>query len=131
MNAGFQNKLKIKHLGGKNFELLARLTFYSEEYERTFITPKGFITDFASIPWFAQSFCQVLGNNIRSAVLHDWHCTPDGKTCNNVSQKDADAIFREGLRVDNVRASKVVLMSSGVGLFQRIKYLFKKEKYNG
>ena len=130
MKAGFRNKLQVTHMGGKMFRLDRDLKFYSEIYDREFIAPKGMHTDFASIPWLAQSFCQVLGNNIRSAVLHDFHCTEEGKKANKVSQKDADILFKEGLSVDQVRWSKARIMHRGVRGFQRLKYLFKKERYD-
>lgn len=128
--AGFKNQAEIRHIGGKHFQLLKPLKFYSVRYEREFEAPADILTDFASIPWFAQSFCQVLGNNLRSAILHDFNCTPEGKKANNVNQKQADDLFREGLAVDQVRWGKARVMYTGVTGFQRIKYLFKREKYN-
>lgn len=129
MKAGFKNWADLRHIGGSNFLLLADLVFYSAKYGREFVAPEGTPTDLASIPAFAQSFIQVLGNNLRSAILHDFHCTEEGKKANGVSQKITDDLFREGLSVDNVRWSKARVMYSGVTAFQRIKYLFKKEKY--
>lgn len=123
---GFKDFAELRHIGGSNFELLKDLVFYSAKYEREFIAPKGIITDLASIPAFAQSFCQVLGNNIRSAILHDFHCTDEGKEANKVNQKQTDALFKEGLSIDNVRTSKARVMFAGVSLFQRIKYRFKR-----
>ena len=130
--AGFKTDIDIRHIRGKNFLLLADLVFYSAEQERYYTAPAGITTDFASIPWWAQSFVQVLGNNIRSAVLHDFHCTAEGKEANQVSQKLTDDIFREGLAVDEVRRSKARVMFTGVTGFQRIKYFFKRgESYDG
>lgn len=128
--AGFKNQAELRHIGGKHFQLLKPLTFYSVKYGREFTAPAGMLTDLASIPALAQSFCQVLGNNLRSAILHDFHCTEVGKRANNVNQKQTDDIFREGLAVDNVRTSKARLMFGMVTAFQRTKYLFRKEKYN-
>ena len=128
--AGFQNQVLLLHIGGKNFQLIADLVFYSAKHKKTYTAPAGIYTDLASIPAFAQSFCQVLGNNIRSAILHDFHCTEEGKAANGVDQKLTDDLFREGLSVDNVRTSKARLMFGMVTAFQRTKYLFKKEKYD-
>lgn len=126
----FKNKAVLTHLGGKYFELMEDLVFYSARHGREFIAPAGMVTDFASIPWFAQSFCQVLGNNIRSAILHDFHCTDEGKKANGVNQKQADQLFQEGLAVDEVRWSQARVMYGFVTAYQKTKYLFKKEKYN-
>lgn len=126
MRARFLNTAKVEHLGGKYFLLLEDLVFWSAEQHRYYVTPVGTVTDFASIPWFLQSFVQVLGNNIRSAIMHDFHCRPEGKRANNVTQKIADDLFDEGMAVDQVRWSKARVMGTGVGLFQRLKYLFKR-----
>jgi hypothetical protein len=128
--AGFKNKAKLTHMGGKMFRLDEDLVFYSRKYKRRFVTPAGTLTDLASIPWLFQSFCQVLGNNIRSAIQHDFHTTDEGKKANQVNQKMADNLFSEGMAVDQVRWSKARIMTGGVKGFQRIKFLFRKEKYN-
>lgn len=124
--AGFKNRVELRHVGGKNFKLLNDLVFYSEVYQREFTAPAGILTDLASIPAIGQSFCQVLGNNIRSAVLHDFHTRPSGKKANKVSQYDADRIFKEGLSVDQVRWSKSRMMFGMVTSYQRTKYFFKR-----
>lgn len=124
--AGFLNRADIRHMGGSNFIVLTDLVFYSAKHKREFTVPAGTPTDLASIPWWAQSFCQVLGNNIRSAILHDFHCTPEGKEANDVSQEETDDLFGEGLAVDEVRWSKARMMHRGVSFFQRVKYLFKR-----
>lgn len=128
--AGFKNKALLTHMGGSTFRLEHDLIFYSAKMKKNYVAPSGMLTDFASIPWFAQSFCQVLGNNIRSAILHDFHCRKEGKKANKVNQKQADLLFSEGLSVDQVRWGKARAMFVCVTGFQRVKYLFKKEKYN-
>jgi len=129
MRAGFSEKAELRHEGGKYFTLLNTLNFYSEKYKREFVVPAGTRTDLASIPSLAQSFCQVLGNNIRSAILHDYNCRPEGKRQNHVSQKMADRLFHEGMSLDHVRWSKARIMYRMVTLYQRGKYLFRKESY--
>ena len=130
MKAGFQNLAQVTHLGGKRFRLDQDLVFYSAKYNRIFTAPAGIITDFASIPQFLQSLVGVLGNNMRSAILHDFHCTDEGKEANGVDQYATDSLFQEGLAVDQVRWGKARVMFAGVKGFQRVKYLFKKEKYH-
>ena len=58
-----------------------------------------------------------------------FHTTPKGKKANKVTQKEADMLFSEGLSVDQVRWSKARVMYGGVTIFQRVKYMFKREKY--
>jgi hypothetical protein len=128
--SGFKNLAELTHIGGKHFRLREPLVFWSDKHQREFVAPAGIITDLASIPWWAQSFCQVLGNNIRSAILHDFNCTEEGKRVNNVSQQLADDLFREGLEVDNERWSKAVVMHRAVTGFQKLKHLFSPVKYH-
>ena len=131
MKTKFKNKASITHIGGKLFRLNEPLTIYSNALGIEVTAPKGFVTDFASIPWFAQSFVQVLGNNIRSAIIHDWLCTEKGKAKTKLTQKQADALFLEGLKIDEVRWGKARIMAAGVRGFQRIKYAFKRGESYG
>jgi len=124
-NPGFKQLADLRHLGGNEFMLLNDLYFYSEKYERIFMVPRETITDLASIPWWAQSFCQVLGNNIRSAILHDYNCRDEGKKLNRVSQKTADDLFHEGMSLDHVRWSKARVMYRMVTIYQRAKFFAK------
>jgi len=131
VKAGFKNLLVLKHLGGKTFRVTQDLVFYSAKYDREFVAPAGMETDLASIPSIAQSFCNVLGRNIRSAVLHDWNCTPEGKKANKVTQRVTDNLFLEGMKLDEVRFGKARIMYAGVRGFQRIKYAFKRGESYG
>lgn len=116
-------------MGGNLFKLNEKLTIYSAELGMEVSAPVGTVTDFSSIPGFLQSFINVLGNNIRSAIIHDYLCTQAGKDKTNLTQKQADRLFLEGLKIDEVRWGKARVMAAGVRGFQRIKYLFKKESY--
>lgn len=131
MKTKFKNKASVTHIGKKLFRLNEPLTIYSNALGIEVTAPKGFLTDFASIPWFAQSFVQVLGNNIRSAIIHDWLCTNKGKEKTKLTQKQADALFLEGLKIDEVRWGKARIMAAGVRGFQRTKYFFKRGKSYG
>ena len=68
--------------------------------------PQGYVTDFASIPTFAQWMISPFGKHSEAAVVHDWLYTlgtkGDGK-----SRKLADVTFRRALRI------------VGVGFFRR------------
>ena len=131
MKTKFKNKASVTHIGKKLFRLNEPLTIYSSALGMEVTAPKGFLTDFASIPWFAQSFVQVLGNNIRSAIIHDWLCTNKGKEKTKLTQKQADALFLEGLKIDEVRWGKARIMAAGVRGFQRTKYFFKRGQSYG
>ena len=36
------------------------------------LTPRGYVTDFASIPWFASWIISPFGKHAEAAVVHDW-----------------------------------------------------------
>lgn len=65
--------------------------------ETTIIVPAGFVTDFASVPGWAQSFVSRVGKHARAALLHDFLYE------NRIgSRKVADWVFREQMRRDGV-----------------------------
>lgn len=39
---------------------------------RTIRVPSGFVTDFASVPWYARSAISVLGRHSIPAIVHDY-----------------------------------------------------------
>ncbi len=59
--------------------------------------PVGFKTDFASIPRIARSIVPVMGKHIQPAIVHDYcyeHVIPEMP---NMTKKDADTLFLEGM----------------------------------
>lgn len=56
------------------------------------VVPKGFETDFASVPWWLQPMFTPAGPWCEAAVVHDW--LYGQKAC---SRFLADAIFREAM----------------------------------
>ena len=131
MKTKFKSRASITHIGGKMFKLNEPLTLCSKELNMEITAPKGFVTDFASIPRPLQGLIGVLGNNIRSSIIHDYLCLPAGKKKYGLTQKQADKLFLEGLRIDEVRFSKARVMYAGVRVFQRIKYAFKRGEHYG
>lgn len=63
--------------------------------------PKGFSTDFATIPRFLQGLITSDGPWNRSAILHDYFCAV-GIQANLISSRDADAVFRRTMREGGV-----------------------------
>jgi hypothetical protein len=127
--AKFLNRPRIEHMGGKSFMLLASLDYECDLLGVKICVPLGTYTDFASIPFFAQSICQVLGDNIPASIVHDYLCREEGKEAYEVTQAEADLIFLEAMESKGVRLTKRRLMFRMVQGFQKIKYLFKKESY--
>ena len=71
--------------------------------------PKGFIFDWASLPWFVMWFIPKHGKHDAAATLHDYlyatHLT---------TRWMADAIFRDALMASGVNIVKAWLMWAGV-----------------
>jgi hypothetical protein len=60
----------------------------------TFIVPKGFVSDFATVPKFLWWLFGPTGKYTAAAILHDWLCTLLGTRCPPASARDTDGIFR-------------------------------------
>jgi len=83
------------------FELIEKFEYYTDLFdERTLIrVPKGYRTDFASIPRFFWRLFPPYGQYGKAAVVHDWLCDVEPKMCDH---KMAAAVFREAMKVLNV-----------------------------
>lgn len=76
--------------------------------------PKGFITDFASVPRALQWLIPPMGRYGAAAVVHDYLCVT-----NHVSRKEADVIFLHLMRQEGVKPWKAYLMYAAVRAYAR------------
>jgi hypothetical protein len=76
-----------------------------------FVVPKGFSTDFASVPSFCTWLIPVLGLWTLAAVVHDWLYSVQ-----QVSAVDADGILRRICREEGVPTVLCWLIWTGVRL---------------
>ncbi len=99
---------------GRSWQLQKSFTYhigtkFSRDYTRV---PKGFKTDFASVPWVLWSWLPSWGKYGKGAVIHDYiyqtHCR---------TRKEADAIFYEAMLVGGTKVWKAKLMFWGVRIF--------------
>lgn len=79
---------------GKNWELRGPLTYESGIYSVPIVVPEGFLTDLASIPFFARWVLPVNDSHRLAAVVHDYLCRHDG-----FDRPLADRIFLEAMAV--------------------------------
>lgn len=80
--------------------------------------PSGFTTDFASIPWYAQSLFPKFGPHNLAAILHDYLYETKA-----VGYEIANAIFYEVLRATpGIPKWKAVLMTMAVQLGGKGRY---------
>jgi Protein of unknown function (DUF1353) len=65
------------------------------------LTPKGYVTDFASIPSFAQWLISPFGKHAEAAVVHDWLYTL-GAPGDKKGRRLADRTFKRALKLVGV-----------------------------
>ena len=117
----FLNDLKITPLSdGKRWMVLDEFKYYSPLIRECISIPKGFVTDFASIPrlpltWIVGS--PATGKYRRAAVVHDYlyfKKETDRDIC--------DKVFREAMEEDNTPSWKKNIVYSAVRLFGKFYY---------
>ena len=97
----------------KPFELLTDFSFY---YGENLITaPKGYRTDFASIPRFFQRLMPPIGTHGKAAVIHDIIC--DNSIHFGYTYLEAADIFDEGMKVLGVKGWRRKKMVQAVKRF--------------
>jgi hypothetical protein len=85
-------RLQLFQGDGTNFMLVNPMYYEIKRTGQTITVPAGFVTDFASVPWYARWRISVLGKHSIAAIVHDYlyweqRCT----------REEADAILREAM----------------------------------
>ncbi len=96
----------------KWFELHEEFEFYmdwAKGIRQIIKVPKGFRTDFASIPRPLRVILSPIGRHGKAAVVHDYLCE-----YGDVTRKQADEVFLEAMGVLNVGWLKKKVMYRGV-----------------
>ena len=89
---------------------------YSYETSRGLVVvPKGFMTDYASVPKIFRNIINTYGKHGRAAVVHDWLYSSQCKI--DVTRAEADKIFLEIMIEWNVKKYKRILMYVLVRMF--------------
>lgn len=85
---------------------LARELVFRSSFCGDIVVPRGFVTDFASVPRMPLLFALFGNRGHAAAVVHDWlyqtHETAAPKT-RFVTKEDADYVFREALVEEGVK----------------------------
>ena len=113
--SSFTEPLVVKHLDGSRWELMEKFIYFigAEDSDEFVRVPKGFITDFASIPrLFWTLIGPPTGRYGKSAVIHDFLYDTQP-----VTRKKADLIFYEAMQVLKVPFYKRWLMYHAVRTF--------------
>lgn len=115
MKTPFMTPLKVELSDGDRWRLAEEFTFYTETLSKNkvyFTVPKGFETDFASVPKIFLSFLRWRDKFNKAAVVHDWFYNT--KT---ISRKQADKIFLELMLVLGIEKYKAYIFYYIVRLF--------------
>lgn len=98
--------------GGRTiWKLTQDLAFFYAPRHETFVAPKGFESDFASIPRVPFIYLVMNDRGHKAAVIHDRLCR-DGR----IPRELADKVFRAALRAEGVSAWRAWLMYRAVRL---------------
>jgi hypothetical protein len=77
--------------------------------------PKGFVTDLASVPWFARWYVSRDGNHTRAAVVHDYLYARSSKAdFPDTSRRTADRVFLEAMLTCALRPTLALVLYSAV-----------------
>lgn len=99
----FTSDLVVKSYDETKWELTEEFYFYfSEDDKSTGVTvPKGFITDFASVPRILWSILPPTGRYTKAAVLHDFLYSNASHL--ELTRKQCDKMFLQGMGVLGVK----------------------------
>ena len=110
----------------KGWVLETPVDYYSEVLGHMVVVPIGFFTDLASVPRLMRWLVPVANaKNRRAAIVHDYLCYDEVQEKYGITQRQADEVFREALKVCGVSAIGRWGMWTPVRAFQFTKGLFK------
>lgn len=98
----------------KKFKVFIAFDYHvgSEDSEEVVSVPKDFLTDLASIPWFARWLIPKVGKHAQAAVLHDFIYYKG-----LFARDKCDLIFLEAMAVLKVPKWKRFIMYKAVNIF--------------
>lgn len=112
MDRLFVEVLDNERSGEGLFQLLQPFT-HTDEYRGDIVVPTGFVTDFASIPFFARGFIATAGHSAKAAAMHDYLLSvPDVN-----QQRWATGVFNRALRENGTRDTKRFIMVAAVAIW--------------
>jgi hypothetical protein len=112
---------------GRNWKLVKPFSYHvGSKFSRTVITvPKGFVTDFASVPRFLWGWIPYWGKWGKASVIHDYLYST-----HQVERSITDAIFYEAMLVEGTNPRITQLMYYAVRLFGWMAWHPKGKKYD-
>lgn len=119
----FLTPLRLEYLDGRDWKVIQEFRYRSEDaVERVIRVPRGFVTDFASIPRFLWRVLPPTGIYGKAAVIHDFLYRTAGAT-----RAEADAVFLEAMTDLSVGFWRRYAMYCAVRIFGSRAYLKRIE----
>ncbi len=118
----FKNKLKIEAVDGEDFYILTSRFTYVTNLGDKIIVPRGFKTNFASVPSFARFYIDDSHWTIRpGSVIHDYLYSAQSADL-GFTRKQADEVLLETMIGLGMRKTKAMLIYFTLRLFGRGHY---------
>jgi hypothetical protein len=111
----FDSDVIVREVGDDTWELVEPIRYRGNR--DMFVVPKGFSTDFASVPRAFQWLLPRYGAYTKSAILHDFLC--DESKAGRFDRDDADGLFRRSMRELGVSFLRRWLMWAAVSAATR------------
>lgn len=129
MPSTFLDHLDVRAMDdGKNWIVLHEFRYVTRDGE-VITVPAGFVTDFASIPWFFRRVAQpATGKHRRAAVIHDWIYRTASV---QISREKADLLFQEIMDIDGTPIWKSTMLYQAVDKFGRSSYVTREASTTG
>jgi hypothetical protein len=108
----FESDVVVREIDDNTWELVEPLRYVGNTDR--FVVPKGFRTDFASVPRVFVWLIPKYGRYTKAAILHDHLC--DEARANRFDRDDADGLFRRAMRELEVSFLRRWLMWGAVSL---------------
>ena len=124
----FKTMLVVSPFGDGKYWYLREPLIWEAKSGETFQVPKGFVTDFASVPrpiWWLFPPWAKYGN---AAVVHDWCYWEKNIEKRSISRKEADAVILEGMKDSKVCWLTRQLIYRALRLFGRIAWWENKRE---
>ncbi len=117
----FTAPLIVECIDGTNWKLHESFNFYLEgDVHKIIVVPKGYVTDFASVPKILRIFAKNSELFNKASILHDF--LYDGTT--GYSRENCDEFYRDGMRVFGMSDFRS-------NIFYKMCRLFGKSKWGG
>lgn len=112
-------RIIVEKVNAREWKLHNKLVYHvgSKDSEETITVPKGFVTDFASVPRAFWWLFPPDGKWTGGAIIHDWLYYNRGAVEVIYSRKECDGIFLEAMAVLSVPRWKRVTMHGAVRSF--------------